>query len=102
MKSPLASMTVVAWGAAWSIVSAQTPSVLEGIGLEDHPGIQLPHDLVLTDHEGAAHTLGEFFDGKTPVLVTLAYYAVRACAASSSDDSPRRSQSSARTPACSP
>ncbi|MDP6418337.1 MAG: SCO family protein [Candidatus Krumholzibacteria bacterium] len=50
------------------------PAELEGIGIDDRAGAQLPLDLVFRDSRGEMRELGEFFDGEHPVLLSLVYY----------------------------
>lgn len=50
------------------------PPELEAIGVDDRAGATLPADVALTDHEGRAVKLADYFDGRRPVLLTLAYY----------------------------
>lgn len=50
------------------------PRQLEGIGIEDRVGTDLPRDIVLSDHEGRRVTTGDYLDGERPLLVVLAYY----------------------------
>ncbi len=61
-----------------SIAHAQVvlnePKQLKGIDVEEHLGASLPKDLEFTDEHGKSVKLGEYFDGKRPVLLTLAYY----------------------------
>ena len=63
---------------AVSIVQAQValenPRQLKGIDVEEHLGAVLPKDLEFTDEHGRRVKLGDYFDGKRPVLLTLAYY----------------------------
>jgi protein SCO1 len=54
--------------------SDEVPRQLEGIGIEDKVGTDLPRDIALTDHEGRAVTTGDYLDGKRPLVVVLAYY----------------------------
>jgi protein SCO1/2 len=50
------------------------PKQLENIGIDDHAGQDLPLDAKLTDQDGNAVRLGDYFDGKRPVLFAMAYY----------------------------
>jgi protein SCO1/2 len=52
----------------------ENPKQLRGIDVEEHLGETLPKDLVFTNEFGKAVKLGDYFDGKRPVLLTLAYY----------------------------
>ena len=50
------------------------PKGMRGITVLDHRGAQTDLSLEFTDHEGRTVKLGDFFDGKRPVLLTLNYY----------------------------
>ncbi len=47
---------------------------LENLEIQDKVGTQLPLDVQLTDHTGAAIKVGDYFDGKLPTIVVMAYY----------------------------
>jgi protein SCO1/2 len=49
------------------------PKEAQDVGLVPHLGASLPRDLPFTDAEGNAVTLGQFFDGKRPVILTMNY-----------------------------
>ena len=55
-------------------VVMENPSQLKGIDVEEHLGASLPKDLEFTNEYGKAVKLGDYLDGKRPVLLTLAYY----------------------------
>jgi protein SCO1/2 len=50
------------------------PRELEGVGITEKLGERLPLDAFFTSHEGRRVTLGELFDGRKPVILTLNYY----------------------------
>jgi protein SCO1/2 len=50
------------------------PAYLDGIGIEQKLGQQVPLDLVFKDETGKSVRLGDYFDGKKPVVLTLVYY----------------------------
>lgn len=50
------------------------PAFLDGVGLDQNLGKQIPLDLVFKDETGKSVKLGEYFDGKKPVILTLVYY----------------------------
>jgi protein SCO1/2 len=50
------------------------PVELDGIDIEDRHGAELPRDIALRDQDGRAVTVGDYLDGKRPVLLVLAYY----------------------------
>lgn len=56
--------------------SAQTspPAILQGIGIDQNLGAELPLDLVFRDETGRAVRLGSYFNGRKPVLLTLVYF----------------------------
>jgi protein SCO1/2 len=47
---------------------------LTGVGLVEHLGGQLPRDAAFRDTEGKPVTLGQYFDGRRPVLFVFAYH----------------------------
>jgi protein SCO1/2 len=55
-------------------VVMENPSQLKGIDVEEHLGASLPKDLEFTNEYGKTVKLGDYLDGKRPVLLTLAYY----------------------------
>ncbi len=59
---------------AYAQVVLENPSQLKGIDVEEHLGESLPKDLEFTNEYGKAVKLGDYLDGKRPVLLTLAYY----------------------------
>lgn len=52
----------------------QTPEEIEGIDIEEHLNAQLPLDLEFKDQDGRKVKLGNFFQGKKPVILNLGYY----------------------------
>jgi protein SCO1/2 len=52
----------------------QVPKELEGIEIEDKRGAQLPADLTFTDQDGKQVALGDYLDGKHPLVIVLAYF----------------------------
>ncbi len=53
---------------------ATLPDELKGISIDEHLDQQLPLDLELTDEQGKPVKLGDYFDGKRPVILTLVYF----------------------------
>ena len=49
------------------------PSILNGVGIEQHLNTQLPLNLTFTDDAGKQVTLGSYF-GKKPAILALVYY----------------------------
>jgi len=47
---------------------------MHGIDVDEHPGLDLDRGLRFRDHTGKDVTLGDFLDGKRPVLLTMNYY----------------------------
>ena len=50
------------------------PEGLAGVGIDEKPGALAPRDLAFTDQDGQPVRLGDYFDGKHPVALVLAYY----------------------------
>jgi len=60
-------------GAAWAGEPA-LPKELVGVDIDEKPGSVLPVDARLRDQDGREVRLGDYIDGKHPVLLALAYY----------------------------
>lgn len=54
--------------------SEPLPPELEGVGIDEHLDALLPLEAEFTAHDGRRVKLGDYFDGKRPVLLTLNYY----------------------------
>lgn len=52
----------------------QLPNVLQKVQVAQHLNAQLPLDAQFVDDTGAPVTLGKYFDGKHPAVVSLVYY----------------------------
>src|SRR6201996_7218024 len=52
----------------------QLPNVLQKVQVAQHLNAQLPLDAQFVDDIGAPVTLGKYFDGKHPAVVSLVYY----------------------------
>ncbi|MBL7546203.1 MAG: SCO family protein [Bdellovibrionaceae bacterium] len=50
------------------------PKELEGVGIDQKLGAQLDMDLTFKNEQGQDVKLGQFFDGKHPVIISLVYY----------------------------
>ena len=50
------------------------PTDTTGIGIFEKLDTQIPMDLSFTDEHGNTVTLGDYFDGRKPVVLTLVYY----------------------------
>jgi protein SCO1/2 len=49
------------------------PPELAGVGITEQPGARIPLELPFVDSDGRKTTLGSFFDGTHPVILTLNY-----------------------------
>ncbi len=77
LRQLLGVLILLVWG--WPpISSAQlagpVPPELEGVGVTEKLGVQIPLDLEFFDERGNPIKLRHFFDGKRPVLLTLNYF----------------------------
>jgi protein SCO1/2 len=63
---------VIATCAACAPARAQAPARLD-VGLDEHLGAAVPHDLPFTDTTGRRLQLQEIFDDRRPVLLVMAY-----------------------------
>src|ERR1700723_2834808 len=52
----------------------QLPTVLQKVQVTQRLNAQLPLDAQFVDDAGAPVTLGKYFDGKHPAIVSLVYY----------------------------
>jgi protein SCO1/2 len=50
------------------------PKQLEGVGITEHPGAQLPLDLEFKDEDGKPVRLAQYFPGDHPVILDLGYF----------------------------
>jgi protein SCO1/2 len=50
------------------------PPELHEVGVDEHLDRQIPMDGAFRDHEGHAVRLSQYFDGRRPVVLDLAYY----------------------------
>jgi protein SCO1/2 len=67
---------VLGWGAleAQAQRSNNPREKLEGVGIERQLGASVPEDISFRNADGEAVTLGQYFDGKTPVILHLVYH----------------------------
>src|SRR5512140_2710860 len=68
---------ILALAAAWSARAERMeplPKQLEGVGITEHPGAQVPLDLEFLAEDGKPVRLRSYFDGKMPVILNLGYY----------------------------
>jgi len=49
------------------------PKQVEGVDVSEHLGAAVPHGLAFKDEQGKNVTLGQYFDGKHPVILTFNY-----------------------------
>ncbi len=74
--APLALCALLSLPLAAPAARAQvaiTPAELEGVDVQERLDRPLPKDAVFRDHTGKLVRLGDYFDGKRPVVLTLAY-----------------------------
>ena len=74
---------IAIWLLAWGTVHAEVsdpadrvdplPDGLADVGQTEHPGDSVPLDLPFVDSGGGPLTLGDLFDGKLPVILTMNY-----------------------------
>jgi protein SCO1/2 len=73
-----AALVVLLTLAAVRPVAAQRteplPKQLEGVGITEHPGVQLPMNLEFKDEDGTSVRLGQYFTGAHPVILNLGYF----------------------------
>lgn len=55
-------------------VASETAQGLEGIGIEEQLGKKIDFNLKVKDDNGQEVTLGSFFDGKHPVIISPVYF----------------------------
>jgi protein SCO1/2 len=71
---PLLSAQVSSYGdKATGPTNDKAPSILSGVGIDQHLNTQLPLNLAFTDDAGKQITLGSYF-GKRPAILALVYY----------------------------
>jgi len=61
-------------GGAFAQQADTIPAQLEEVGVTEHLDAQLPFDLEFVDENGQTVTLGSYFDGEHPVILSLNYY----------------------------
>lgn len=54
--------------------AGQTPEQLKNVGVDQKPGTTIPTDLTFQNEAGESVRLGQYFDGSTPVMLTLNYH----------------------------
>ena len=74
LAAPLLSAQVSSYGDKQAgRINDQSPSVLKGVGIEQHLNTQLPLNLTFTDDAGKQVPLASYF-GKKPAILALVYY----------------------------
>jgi len=70
-------LLATAWLSVAPIATARQvqgpPGALDGVGVDEKLDTRIPLDLRFRDHNGRAVTLGDFFRGDLPVILTLNY-----------------------------
>jgi protein SCO1/2 len=75
----LALLLALAAGASRAVAQVSSygdelPTVLQKVQVTQHLNAQLPLDAKFLDDTGAPVTLGKYFDGKHPAIITTVYY----------------------------
>ena len=74
LAAPLLSAQVSSYGGKQAgLPNDQPPSILKGVGIEQHLNTQLPLNLIFTDDTGKQVALASYF-GKKPAILALVYY----------------------------
>src|SRR5205085_11866500 len=68
------AISIIVCALASDARAGNVPAALRDIGVREHLGARIDTSLAFTDHEGRTVTLAEYFDGSTPVLLTLNYF----------------------------
>jgi protein SCO1/2 len=67
---------IALWSAPPALRAERTeslPKELQDVGVTEHLGAQVPRDLEFVDSDGKTVTLGQYFDGKRPLILTMNY-----------------------------
>jgi len=75
----LTLMATLFWGApfqpeAHAQRANRTPEQLENVGVDQKLGTTIPKDLTFLNEEGKSVQLGQYFNGSTPVMLTMNYH----------------------------
>ena len=69
--------TSAVWAAgqatAWAERREALPDELQDVGITEQLEVQVPLDLAFVDSNGRSVTLGQYFDGRKPVVLTMNY-----------------------------
>jgi len=57
-----------------AVAQLNQPGFTDGVGITQNLGKNIPLDLVFKDETGKSVKLGDYFDGKHPVILTLVYF----------------------------
>jgi len=69
------SLAAVAYdGKPMSVSATEKPKELEGVGIEEKLGTYIDPELTFKDENGQDVKLAQFFDGKTPTIISPVYY----------------------------
>ncbi|MHB8899839.1 MAG: SCO family protein [Thermoguttaceae bacterium] len=73
----IAAFAAAFFGSSAAAARAQhtepAPKELQDIGVTENPNVQIPLELPFVDSDGKPVRLGDFFDGQTPVILTMNY-----------------------------
>lgn len=61
-------------GDAFAQRAGQTPKQLKNVGISQNPGGSIPKGVSFLNEKGEKVRLGDYFDGSTPVMLTLNYH----------------------------
>ena len=56
------------------LLADELPPDLDGVGIVERLGDEVPRSIRFTDDAGNAVTVGDYFQGERPVILTLNYY----------------------------
>lgn len=73
-RSTLSAAALILLASGIAFGDSKLPHELEGIDILDRRGADVPKELAFLDQDGKPVTLADYFDGKQPVLMVLAYY----------------------------
>lgn len=73
LLAALVGLSLLAGAPARAQVLEDKPEGIQGVGIDDNSGAQIPLDLRFRDENGKAITLAEIFSGDRPVLLSLNY-----------------------------
>jgi protein SCO1/2 len=71
--SPFLLIAVISASPALAQRKEPLPPELTGVGITERPGARIPLELPFVDSDGDKITLGKFFDGVHPLILTLNY-----------------------------